>query len=410
MPVSPACGARLVRRSALSFDPVADPRRAPQHSLNGLGRLIIASLASAKLDFREAEELGSDLGPSALRQLGLKNGPSDTTMYELVGKLSPEGFREVLWDQVRADLNSKAILNDLFPGGVASFDGKGAGSGLGPAPCSSVRESVCDSKGTVCWDAYALRACLTSSLAHPVLEQEFIHTKGSEPAAFRLAFTRVTKRFPKLFRYVTADANMTGEEDARMVTEAGKVYVFGLKLNRKRLYEQGLVALKGATAEAMTIDRADGAEVHRQLFRAPVPAESLFGATEFWLVRQTHSRPSGEVKVEDRYFVTSAPPGELSGEQCLSLVRLHWGIENGPNWTDDVVLKEDTKTPCGAGEGAVVMSWLRSLAYNLVSVFRAHLPKKDRRLVPWKRAAELLRDVFVIGYSPSEREIPVTLD
>ena len=161
---------------------------------------------------------------------------------------------------------------------------------------------------------------------------------------------------------------------------------------------------------ATTTERTGGEEVHRQLFRAPAPANCLFGATEFWHIKQTHTSAAGKVTVEDRFFVTSIPAAELSNDECLRLVRLHWGIENGPNWTDDVILKEDTRTPCATGEGVVVMSWLRALAYNLVSVFRAHLPLKDRRLQAWKRSAELLRDIFVLGLArlPDE-EVAVTL-
>lgn len=406
MPISAARGARLVRRSALLFEPIADPRRGePTHALQGMLSLLVASLASNKLDFRGAEDFASDIEAKMLRRLGLKNGsPSDTAMYELVGRLQSTGFREVLWDQVRADLDSKAVTNDLFARGVMTFDGKGAGSGLGDAPCSSVRQSVCDDKGTVCWDAYALRACLTSSLARPVLDQEFIQTKGSEPPAFRLVFARLSKRFPKLFRYVTADANMTGQENAELVSAADKVYVFGLKGNRKRLYEQAKQAFAGAVVLASTTERARGEEVRRELLRAQAPATCLHRATEFWLIRQTHTAPTGKVSIEERYFVTSIPPTELTDDERLRLVRLHWGIENGPNWTDDVLLKEDTKTPCATGEGVVVMSWLRALAYNLVSIFRAHLPRKDRMLRQWKRCTEMLRDVFVLGLARLPQE------
>jgi len=412
MPVSAARGARLVRRSMLGFESIVDPRcdRGKSHALEGMLRLLVACLASGKPDFRGAEEFASDIEPRALRGLGLKNGgPSDTAMYETVGRLSCEGFREILWKQVRADLDSKAVVNDLFEGGVASFDGKGAGSGTGAAPCSSVRQSVCDEQGTLCWNAYALRACLTSSLARPTLDQEFIQTKGSEPPAFRQVFARVVQRFPKLFRYVTADANMTGEENARLVTEARRVYLFGLKGNRKHLYEQAQEALEGAPILLTATERARGYEVTRQLFRVPVPDKCLFGATQFWCVRQTSVDSKGDSSVENRVFVTSIPGGELSDEQCLRLVRLHWGIENGPNWTSDILLREDSKTPCAIGEGVVVMSWLRSLAYNLVSVFRAHLPLKDRRLRQWRRAAELLRDVFVFGPLPADEEPAVVL-
>ena len=61
-----------------------------------------------------------------------------------------------------------------------------------------------------------------------------------------------------------------------------------------------------------------------------------------------------------------------------------------------MVLAEDTKSPCNGGEGILVMSWLRVLAYNLVSVFRSHLPRKDRRAESWKRACEMIYQAFFL--------------
>jgi hypothetical protein len=70
---------------------------------------------------------------------------------------------------------------------------------------------------------------------------------------------------------------------------------------------------------------------------------------------------------------------ELTPEQMLTLVRRHWGIENGPNWTADVVLEEDTASLCLRGKAPFVLSWLRLLAYNLLALVRTQLPGRDGR-------------------------------
>ena len=64
--------------------------------------------------------------------------------------------------------------------------------------------------------------------------------------------------------------------------------------------------------------------------------------------------------------------------------------ENGGNWTADVILKEDTHSPCNTGYGRLVISWLRLLAYNLMSLVRTHLPKRDKRFVRWARAQDVI--------------------
>ena len=64
----------------------------------------------------------------------------------------------------------------------------------------------------------------------------------------------------------------------------------------------------------------------------------MAGIQQLWRVRQ-QTFTDGMLKAEDvRYFLSSMPPTLLSPTQQLDLVRLHWGIENGHNWTMDVAL------------------------------------------------------------------------
>jgi hypothetical protein len=89
---------------------------------------------------------------------------------------------------------------------------------------------------------------------------------------------------------------------------------------------------------------------------------------------------------------------ELSFKHLLKLVRLHWAIENQHHWTLDVVLKEDERQPCMASASSLeVTAWLRTLAYNLLAVWRAMLSLNHRTRVRWKRACEKLRDALVGG-------------
>ena len=316
---------------------------------------------------------------------------ADTTIYELLPALSEEEFRPVLWNQLRQDLDGKAITNDLFPGGVATFDGKGAGKGMGAAPNAQCRETVCDKDGTPCWDAFALRACLTSSAARPVLDQEYILRKKNEASTFPLLLNRLVKQFPKLFRYVTFDAGITSALNSEVIRAAGKHYMCAIKRNSRTLFAQAQTLLEHASIVAVTEERAHGKQVRRELRRVSAPPDSKMAElTELWSVRHISTDHAGKSLSEDRAFAVSIPVGELTDVQKLALVRLHWGIENGANWTADMVLNEDTQMPCRAGNAVLVMGWLHLLAYNLLSVFRAHLPQQDRRPSSWKRATELL--------------------
>jgi hypothetical protein len=401
---------RTVARARLTFeDHVEDPRnpRGRRHPHRGLLSLAVAALAAGKRTLREAEDLSHDLPLKARRAFGLRTTVSDTAMYELFRAQSPEGLRAVLQDQVRADLRSKAVTNDRFPGGVLSIDGKGAGSGKGPPPHPECRTTVGDAEGTAYWHLFTLRAALTSSSAAPVLDQEFLDDHTGEPTAFPVIFERASGAFPRLFRFVTADAGNTSAANARLVLERSKVYVFGLKANLRRLYGIASDALADAPVVAETIERYRGGTCRRELRRVGCPAGVAFpGATQFWAVRRIQEG-GGKPDVEERLFVTAVPFDELSPDEILALVRLHWGIENNANWTMDMLFEEDQRSPCSKGNGILVISWLRLLAYNIVSVVRARARLRDRRLIPWRRAYELVYQALLIDPAEGGRVVPI---
>lgn len=398
MRMTEARAARVVRRAHLPFSQhVEDPRSRGDFALQGILSIVVAGFSCQDYSLRDIEGFSESLPDKMLRRLGLARAISDTAIYELLPRLRPDELRAVVWAQIRQDLDSKAIRNDLFPGGVLTFDGKGAGSGMGESTTPSCRNSVCDAKGTACWDAFALRACLTSSSARPVLDQQFILRKKNEVSTFPEIFGRLERQYPKLFRYVTHDAGLTSAANAKVALNAGKHYMGAIKSNFAKLFPLANELLDSAPARAVTNEKAHGKQIRRELRKVRVPPGVEFpGATEFWGVRQTDVNNAGKVVVENRTFIVSIPVEELTDDQRLTLVRLHWGIENGANWTADMVLDEDSRTPCTAGEGVPVIGWLRVLAYNLLSVFRAHLPLRDGRPESWRQCARQIREALLL--------------
>lgn len=392
MAITASRASRIVRRASLDFSSIKDPRQArgKRHALSGLLNLLVAGLAAGKLTLRSVESLGELIGPKMRRRLGLSRRVSDTTLYELLANLHCMGFRETNWRMVRQDLESKAVTNDFFPGGVLVLDGKGAGGGMGKRPNITARQSVCDDNGSQCWDVFALRASLVSSSARPVLDQEFILRKEAETTVFGDVAARVVKAFPKLFRIISVDAGMTSRENAHKVIELGKDYLFAIKGNAGRIFERAQKLLADQPVLARTEERQQGKLVIRELRRCPVPTDCDYdGAREFFSVTQTRRRGQ-DVEQETRYFLSSSAPESLVDDRALMLVRLHWGIENGPNWAMDMMWDEDTRGPCMRDQGVLAVSWLRILAYNLTATVRAHLPKKDRRPASWSDAMDHL--------------------
>ncbi len=138
-----------------------------------------------------------------------------------------------------------------------------------------------------------------------------------------------------------------------MVSEGGKHYLMALKENFHRLYHEAWVALAAAPVKERTREKVKGEWVEREsgVVRRP-PEEEFPDARQLVWVRQKREREGGLPKVETRLFITSVESQELTPKQMLTLVRRHWGIENGPNWTADVVLEEDTASPCSRGKAS----------------------------------------------------------
>ncbi|QRK07355.1 ISAs1 family transposase [Archangium violaceum] len=383
---------RMMASLGLTFKEVKDPRarRGQRHPLAAMLMLLVQALAVGRRVLRHAEALGEDMLREGTAPEGLKRPVSDTTLDRLLGKLEPEGLEQEVHQMVHRGLEVGLIRHELFARGVVSIDGKAGESTPGQPPCEPSHTTK-DEQGREYWYPYALRASLTSSAAQPVLDQKLLEGKQGEATAFPELFKRVVEKFGRHFEYVTVDAGMTSAANARVVREAGKHYLMALKENFHRLHDKAWVALAVAPVKVRTRERTSGEWVERELRVVDKPPEEDFPGAQQWVwVRQTRTRDGELPKVETRLFLTSIPTGQLSPERMLTLVRRHWGIENGPNWTADVVLEEDSASPSLRGNAPLVLSWLRLLAYNLLALVRTHLPTRDKRPQSFARTMEVL--------------------
>lgn len=398
-------------RSQMPLHLITDPRAyrgGRQQALDALLRVVVIGLACGKRTLRAIEALSGDMKRKMRRVLGLRRPQvSDTALHELLLRLWPYRWWRVLTAQLKADLERKAIQNDRFVHGVASYDGKQVAFGYGRRPNRwCLRTFVGDTKRRA-WKLMSLRSCLVSSAARPVMGQTFLSHQDGEATAFPKQLKQDVTHFPRLFRYITGDAGITSRKNARVVRSYGKQYLFAVKGNSPRLYDAAMTHLARRPILKTTSERYRGGTMTRALVRCEAPDYVGFqDATQLLAVIQTYRHDSGKVTSETRYFVTSIPDGELTDDQLINLVRLHWQIENGPNYTSDVVLNEDDGCPCNTRFGAISISWLRLIAYNLIAVFRARLPKRDKHNTPWWRVKDL---VYQLVISDLERDLFLTL-
>jgi predicted transposase YbfD/YdcC len=403
MALTEAQARRAVRRAEVNWDQgVEDPRsdRNQRHSHHGILSLLMVGFATGRVHFRDVENLSEDLGAGTRRRLDLPRRVSDTTLYRTVATTKPSGFRETVQRQVHEQFEKKVVRNDLFRLGVVSFDGKCTWSST-RREVEGAKTSTEPSSGLVVSSLSALKAVLTSSGARPCLDMELIAEKTGESPAFREVFPRVCQSFGAKFQVVTGDAGLTCRENALLVRKAGKDFLLALKGNQPTLHafaEKWFSTWPG-TALKESREWRNGACITRTLYAvqgSDLPEMASYGVEELWCVRQV-TQAVGENPIEEtRYFLSSMAPKLLSPTEKLQLVRLHWGIENAHNWTLDVALAEDDVQPCQASKNAIeVVAWLRILAYNILSVWRAHAPKKDGKPMTWRRAMEQLRDALI---------------
>lgn len=406
----------LRRVKTLDLDGVKDPREHGRYGHIPLVRLLVFALAVGRRTLRAVESLGDDLSQATLCALGLQRAPSDTLVYRLLAEQSLVGWAQVLVRQVKDALLHKDIENDLFAMGVVSIDGKSVWSGMFAAD-PNCRDQKSD--GLPSFVLMSQRACLTSSSARPVVTQTLIPKHAGEADTFATTFSFLIRHFRRSFEVITYDAGGTSRRNAELVNAANKAYVFAIKGNQPTVHLAAQTRLGNKDGlddaeqvfEVFSEERVDGGMLRREVVRCPVQADdpdiNFPTARQLWRCRQTHTKtlPGGTVEriIEDRYFITNRV---FSAPQALALVRLHWGIENGPNWTMDMQLGEDDGTPCRNGRGVAVTSWLRLLAYNLLSMWRRKLPpRRDEGITPWARAMSSL--LYALQLNPTSVVTPV---
>lgn len=405
MPATDAQARRAIGRVRVKWDAhLEDPRdeKNQVHAHGGLLAVLLAAFACGRVRLRHVEDFSGDLGAKARKRLGLRSTVSDSTLYRVVSKQKPRGFRETVYAEVQGLLAGGVVKNDLFPLGVLTCDGKSLWTSTTKA-FEEAKTSIDEKTGVMTASLMSLRAVLTSSQVRPCLDFEVIGDKEGEPPAFRTVLPRVVERFGAHFQIVTGDAGLACRENALLLQRAGKYALFGLKGNQPKLHAlaQQLFRDSPGGLKRRSAESRNGFGLVRELHTVTVKdsaAVDMPGIQQLWRVVQSTYSGGTVVSEETRYFLSGIPPRLLSPRQQLALVRLHWGIENGHNWTMDVALLEDDAQPCQQSRDAIeVVAWLRVLGYNLLAAWRARAGLKDKQPVSWARCLETLRDAFLSG-------------
>jgi predicted transposase YbfD/YdcC len=390
------------RREGLVPRGVTDPRRKkPTYSLDEVWKTAIIMFCAMMQSVRAATQFAKDHGSKLVCGIGR------TALSDVLARLDPREAIKVLHQQVHAEHRRKALEPRGLPVGVLAFDGHTNWTGGEKVNEYCQRNHKDDPGETRLQCQYrTLRAALVSSPAPTFLHDHPIPAGTNEMGAFAEAYKEVDEEFGRsnLYEIVTIDAGPCSLENATLIHRSGKAYVFGLKGNQPELYEEAqrilLPMAEEEPPEAVSewfMERSRLIQCRLWRTREMQGWNGWDHLRQVWLVRKVARGPDGtEEVIEDRFFLSSVPVNRLKPREILEVVRRHWRIENECFWTLDTQWKEDSGFWVRKGNGLMVCSILRMIAYNIVALLRyVHGKSESWRRRTWRSIADLIRDYLV---------------
>jgi len=336
------------------FAAIPDPRRAQgkRHPLTALLLLACVAMLAGARGQSGIADWAKNYGEPWRSRLGFTHpkGPSQSTVQRLFAHIAVEALEAQLacWaHQVFAAITPPVAEAETLDG--VAMDGK------------ALRMSArCGAD-----DAHLLSLC--SHRLGAVLAQMAVGDKTNEAAASddllaTLLLTGVV---------ITADAMFTHVDIAQAVLDGENDYLLMVKENQPTLLAE--ITLLFADPEAV-VASAEAIDAHSQRLerRRLTVSPELAGVTD-WpglaqvlrMERRVIDLPTGEVREETAYAITSLVPARATPAQLLTLWRQHWHIENKVHYVRDVTFGEDAST-VRAGRGPQALAALRNTAISLL--------------------------------------------
>jgi hypothetical protein len=368
---------------------LTDPRsrQGRRWNLDPVVKALLAGMVTGCPTLRDTEELSTRLAERG--RFGIDRRVPDTTMDSVLRILEPSEFEGVLEAQMRSAERSKSLKCDLVPLGLVSFDGKSVWYGTERVhPTCQLTHT---SQGEVRYHLRVLRAALVSSSARPCLGQYPIPPETNEMGWFKRAFQQFLSAYGGLglVAAVRTDPGMCSLPNATLIKESSYDYIMAMKEGQIELMREArrLLAHRTTPDAVMDWEPHKEGQIRRELWRTDEIAGWLDWThlVQAWRVRSTVRKRDGEEVTEERWFITSLPTERLSALGCLKAVRYHWGIENNVFGTLDREWLEDNAPWCRQGNALLVVTLLRLLAYNILTLLRSRrLRSKHNRCLAWR--------------------------
>lgn len=382
----------LMRR--LCPDPRA--RRGVRYRLDELLMQLLLGVLVGSPSLRDVEGLGQQLWPQRRRS------PSDGALANLLAMLSPEHLEPVLVHLIKRCGRRGELRPDGLDQHWVTIDGKHCALQHDAGGDAAMRHITAEQ---VYWHLGMLRAALVSAPGRPPLGQHVIAPGCSELSTLWSFVMQLRRDYGELCCNFTVDAGLWSKELFATFDRSGLGLFAGLKRNKPDLWQQAQRVLDRQRTRpphaVCTEQRYRGATVVRRLWRT----DQLNGYDGWNNLRQvivveqtTRFDDHRDDRVELRYFVTNALPGQLGAAQALTLVRRHWAIENDINWSFDVQFGEDAGAWCTQNKALQCLGVLRMIALCISQHLRkSHAadrpvlthPRRPhparRRPMPWRQ-------------------------
>jgi predicted transposase YbfD/YdcC len=397
-------GALVASLPSLKLHAVEDPRsrQGRRWKLSTLLTAILTGLVADRRSLAQLETLVEEMSSAARSVLKLPTKLADTTVRDVLVRLSPFELRQVLHRMVKAALRGGKLALTGFPFHVLVLDGKATAIPNWDNHYSQ-RKTYDDGRkahGTV----RTVTAMLASCRAKPVVDAIPIPAETNEMGIFPFVFEALCRVYGSLFQLVTYDAGANSLANARLVAEAGKHYLFRLKDEARFLMKRAIHCVgptSGEVVRATTEDTlSDKSTVRRTLYvRQAKKGFKDWGhlRTVLRVRSETFDKTGKLLSTLDRYFISNLPHAQLSWEQWLALVRCHWAVENNGHWTLDAIFQEDSHPWIEASpKGTLAMMLLRRIAYNITSCFRSVTQRsEEKRQTPWRSLLRWFYNAFI---------------
>jgi predicted transposase YbfD/YdcC len=373
---------------------VCDPRRrqGTRFALPAVLALAACAILANHLSVLAIAEWGSALSQDLLASLGFKDGvtPHQSTIQRLFQRLDPDALSRALtahFARLTAPNSEPGQASRRGSQGVA-FDGKAQRGRL------RFDSSGCTVHALSAY-LHDLGVVLAQEPIEPHPQSQPLDQLGSQLSQERpredqpqisppidkaeaelSVAPELLKRLDWDGRVLTGDALFCQRSLCQQVVDSGGDYLFIVKENQPRLYEDirllfdpppGLALPLDDRRVARSVDHGHGRHYDTRVL---VASTDLVGYCDWPYLAQVFSlertwREKGQIKREVRFGVTSLPKEVADAERLLELKRAHWQIENSDHYVKDVTLGED-RSLIHLGNGPSVLATLRDLALSLL--------------------------------------------